>query len=103
VLTAANGEQAVQMSSSFEADALVMDYGLPGMDGLRTYAEIVRRCGRQIDCVMITGDAAEGLAQHAIDQGVRHVLGKPFSFSELLRLLQYRAGAAAEDRSAQAA
>jgi DNA-binding response OmpR family regulator len=88
VRTAGDGEQALEMLDSFAPDALVLDYGLPGMDGLQTYTEIVRRRAKKIECTMITGNPTEQLAQHARDQGIRHVVCKPFSFSTLLKLLE---------------
>lgn len=88
VRTAAGAAQALEMLDCFSPDALVMDYGLPDVDGLRTYAEIIRRQGRKIDCVLTSGNPTEQLAREAHDLGIRHVIGKPFRFSELQRLLE---------------
>jgi DNA-binding response OmpR family regulator len=81
-----DGEQALEILASFTPNAVVMDYRLPGMNGLDTYSEMIRRDSR-IECVMITGDPEEGLRQCAIAIGIRSVLAKPFSFSELLKRL----------------
>jgi len=83
----ADGEQAVELLDSFVPDAIVMDYQLPGMNGLDTYSEMIRRNDRAIDCVMITGNPNESLSQCADDRGIRSVLTKPFSFAELLERL----------------
>jgi len=91
VRTAADAAQALQLLDSFAPDALVLDYGLPDVDGLQTYAEIVRRQARIIDGVMITGDPNAQLAQDARQLGIKHVIGKPFRFSELRQLLEMRA------------
>ena len=88
VRTAADAAQAMQMLDNFAPDALVLDYGLPGVDGLQTYAEIVRRQARKIDCVMITGDSTEQLAQDARELGIQQIVHKPFRISELQRLLE---------------
>lgn len=88
VRIAADAAQALEMLDCFAPDALVVDYGLPDVDGLRTYAEIIRRQARRIDCVMITGDSSAQLAQAAHDLGIHHVVCKPFRFSELQRLLR---------------
>ncbi|MBI4292017.1 MAG: response regulator [Betaproteobacteria bacterium] len=88
VRTVGNGEEAIEMLESFTPDALILDYGLPGINGLQTYAEIVRRRAGRIDCVMITGNASEELALDAHEKGIRHLICKPFSFSELQRLLE---------------
>ncbi len=88
VRTVVDGEHAVEMLDSFMPDALVMDFGLPGMDGLKTYSEMVRRHTRKIDCVMITGNPSEELTRSAMDSGIRTILCKPFSFAELLQRLE---------------
>jgi DNA-binding response OmpR family regulator len=97
VRIAGDAAQALEMLDSFAPDALVLDYGLPDVDGLRTYAEIIRRQARKIDCVMITGDSSEQLAQDAHDLGIRYIVCKPFRFSELQRLLEAFAEASADD------
>ena len=97
VRTAADAAQALEMLESFAPDALVMDNGLPDVDGLRTYAEIVRRQARKIDCVMITGNPTEQIAQDARELGIRHIVCKPFRFSELKRLLEEPTAASAGD------
>ena len=83
-----DGEHAVTLLETFVPDAIVMDYRLPGMDGLDTYTAMTRQCRKQIDCVMISGDPTESLSQSASDRGIRSVLPKPFSFADLLRHLE---------------
>ena len=97
VRIAGDAAQALEMLDSFAPDALVVDYGLPHVDGLRTYAEIIRHQARKIECVMISGDSSEQLAQDAHDLGIRHIVCKPFRFSELQRLLEAPAAATADD------
>jgi DNA-binding response OmpR family regulator len=88
VRTATDAAQALEALESFAPDVLVIDYGLPDVDGLRTYAEIVRRQARKIDCLMITGNPTEQITQDARRLGIRHVVCKPFRFSELQRFLE---------------
>jgi len=88
VRTAADAAQALEILESFAPDALVLDFSLPDIDGLRTYAEIVRRQARKIDCVMITGNPTDQIAEGARELGIRHIVCKPFRFSELQRLLE---------------
>ncbi len=97
VRTVCDAAQALEMLDSFAPDALILDYGLPDVDGLRTYSEIIRRQARKIDCVMITGDSTEQLARDARDLGIDHIICKPFRFSELQRLLEAPAAATAYD------
>ena len=95
VRAASDAAQALGILESFSPDALILDYGLPDIDGLQTYAEIVRRQARTIGCVMITGNPTEQLLRDARSVGIRHVVGKPFRISELQRLLETPSGMAA--------
>ena len=97
VRTAADAAQALEMLESFAPNALVLDFGLPDVDGLRTYAEIVRRQARKIDCVMITGNPTEQITRDARELGIRHIVCKPFRFSELQRLLEAPTATTADD------
>jgi len=74
---------AIEVLQDFAPDLVLLDYGLPGMDGLQTYARILRRRAPQASCVMITGQLTESVARTSNDYGIRHVLRKPFSFAEL--------------------
>jgi len=97
VRTAADAAQALEILESFAPDALVLDFSLPDVDGLRTYAEIVRRQAKKIECVMITGNPTEQIAQDARELGIRHIVCKPFRFSELQLLLEAPTAATADD------
>ena len=94
VRVAHDGENALEMLESFTPDVVVLDYGLPLMNGLQTYTEIVRRHARHarpVGCVMITGYPLEIIAPHANERGIRHLLCKPFALSELQHLVELSA------------
>lgn len=103
VRVAADGEQALALLDSFTPDAIVMDYGLPGMDGLTLYGELVRRAGRPIECIMTTGNSDLYLAQSIYSSGIRRIVCKPYSFLELTKLLQQCLSAADTSRLASLA
>lgn len=90
VRIASDGEFALRMLESFAPDVIVLDYGLPFMNGLQTYTEILRRA-RHVGCVMITGYPVENIAPRARERGIRHLLGKPFALSELQHLVELSA------------
>lgn len=100
VRTVGDGESAVRMLDSFNPDVLVLDYGLPGINGLQTYVEIVRRRAKRVSSVMITGSFTEALAENAKRTGIGHMLCKPFVFSELLQLINVAVAAAGTPDSA---
>lgn len=91
VRIASAGEYALEMLESFAPDVVVLDYGLPVMDGLQTYTEILRRHARHVGCVMITGFPLENIAPRAREQGIHHLLCKPFALSELQYLVELSA------------
>ena len=91
VRLAPDAEHALEILESFRPDVVVLDYGLPGMNGVETYDEIIRRSAHQLGCVMITGFPRERVAPSANERGIRHVLSKPFGLSELRKLVNLSA------------
>lgn len=91
VRIASDGKNALQLLESFAPDVVVLDYGLPFMNGLQTYTEIVRRRARHVGCVMITGYPVENIAPRAKERGIRYLLCKPFALSELQHLVELSA------------
>ena len=87
VRVASNGQCAIDMVATFTPDVVVLDYGLPGMNGLNAYRELVRRSSRRIGCVLITGFPLERIARASHQRGIRHLLCKPFPLSELRELV----------------
>lgn len=87
VRIASDATSAIEAMQDFTPDLVLLDYGLPGMDGLQTYARILHRRAPQASCVMITGQLTESVARSSYDYGIRHVLRKPFSFAELADMI----------------
>ena len=82
---------------SFTPDVVVLDFGLPGIDGLQTYTVVVQRRAPKASCVIITGHPIENIIRAANDYGIRYVLCKPFSFAELQKMIDLSLGEAALD------
>jgi DNA-binding response OmpR family regulator len=87
-------KHASEMVESFRPDVVVLDYGLPGGNGLQFYKELMRRNGRPIGCVMISGFPLEKIGPHANKLGIRHLLCKPFSLSDLQQMVDLSAAEA---------
>lgn len=82
VRTAADGEEALSAASEFVPDLVILDLGLPKIDGV----EVLRRIRKAGDVPVLiltarseTEDRVEGL-----DQGADDYLVKPFERTELL-------------------
>jgi DNA-binding response OmpR family regulator len=78
-----DGPSALQVANGGRADLLVLDLGLPGMDGL----EVCRRLrgdGRGIPVLMLTARADEVDFVVGLDAGADDYVAKPFRLAELL-------------------
>ena len=89
VITAADGEEALELAAAEQPDLLITDYHMPLMNGVELCCAL-RRQGEtaSIPAIMLT---ARGYALEAEDMertGIRNVLSKPFSPRELLIAVQ---------------
>ena len=91
-----DGEDALQMLSSFHYDAIVLDWNLPGMSGEAICKEYRRR-GGQTPIIFLTGQNDIEFLERGLAAGADDYLTKPFAARELaarLRsLLRRRQGA----------
>jgi two-component system response regulator MprA len=82
VLTAFNGDDGLALASDARCDAILLDVGMPGLDGF----EVLRRLRLRSDVpvVMLTArdDVADKVA--ALGVGADDYVAKPFSFDELI-------------------
>ncbi|MEG3850103.1 response regulator transcription factor [Microcoleus sp. herbarium19] len=80
---AQNGPQALSMAAETEFDLLLLDLGLPAIDGMTVLRELRHR-GEQRPIIVVTArtDRQELLA--ALESGASECVTKPFSFSDLL-------------------
>ncbi len=85
-ITAANGESAVALASSQRPDIILLDLGLPDLDGV----EIIRRVRTwsQLPIIVISARTEDADKIAALDAGADDYLTKPFSVPELLARLR---------------
>ncbi len=86
VIAAADGEQLLSRfaENTRPIDALVVDYDMPGRDGIDCLRELHRR-GSHVPAILITGVADPALEEAVLDLAL--LLRKPFAATELARLL----------------
>jgi DNA-binding response OmpR family regulator len=83
VVTAASGEAAQAQLGAQSFDCLVLDWMLPGRDGLTVLTDL-RRAGDHTPVLLLTArDAVEDRVE-GLDHGADDYLVKPFAFAELL-------------------
>jgi two-component system OmpR family response regulator len=91
---AGTGQAGLQLALTEDPDAVVLDLGLPGLDGLTVLARL-RECSWQRPVLVLTARDGVDDRVRGLDQGADDYLVKPFAFAELLarlRALTRRAG-----------
>src|SRR6202162_1973111 len=94
VRLAETGSAALSEVSSAVPDAVVLDVGLPDIDGLEV-CRLLRREGNRVPVLMLTARDAISDRIDGLDAGADDYLVKPFAIDELtarLRALLRRAG-----------
>ena len=88
VETAADGFEALKISSEFEPNVMLLDIGLPDIDGFEV-ARRLRADTKFKSTVLIAFSAfgSEELRSRAMETGFDHFVVKPVSFAELLAVL----------------
>jgi len=99
VLTAASGEAALAAVETHQPDCVVLDLGLPGVDGLEVLRRL--RTWTEIPVVVLTAIDGERDKVTALDLGADDYVTKPFGVAELMariRAALRRARPAGADR-----
>lgn len=85
-LTAPNGATAVMEASSHNPDIVLLDLGLPDMDGIEVIRKI--RTWSNMPIIVISARSEDTDKIDALDAGADDYLTKPFSVEELLARLR---------------
>ena len=85
-LTANNGASAIMEASSHNPDIILLDLGLPDMDGIEVIKKI--RTWSNSPIIVISARSEDGDKIEALDCGADDYLTKPFSVEELLARLR---------------
>jgi len=79
---AENGKKAVQMAASYVPDLILLDLGLPDMDGHRVLGQV--REWSDVPVIIISARQTEQEKVKALDGGANDYVTKPFGIDELL-------------------
>ncbi len=85
-LTAENGENAILQVTSHNPDVILLDLGLPDMDGVEVIKRI--RTWSNTPIIVISARSEDTDKIDALDAGADDYLTKPFSVEELLARLR---------------
>ncbi len=101
-MTAADGKEAIMLSLSVKPDLILLDLGLPDIDGMDVIRTV--RSWSQLPIIVISARGNDRDKISALDEGADDYLTKPFSTDELLarirvtqRRLSYIAGGRQEN------
>ena len=89
VHTANDGLKAVEVAAAFEPDVVLLDIGLPGING----HEVARRIrassgGKDVRMIALTAWGDEEHRKRSVEVGCEHHLLKPVRLTELMQVLQ---------------
>jgi two-component system, OmpR family, KDP operon response regulator KdpE len=86
VLTARTGREALALAASQPPDAVILDLGLPDIDGTEVIVELRRWSKAPI--IVLSGRTSPGDKIGALDVGADDYVTKPFAMAELLARLR---------------
>lgn len=89
VVTASNGEEAVRVAALAGPDLILMDIGMPQLDGLGATRKIrENEALRAIPVIALTAFSTDGFRRAAYDVGFDGYLVKPIDFDRLHELIR---------------
>ena len=81
---AGNGEQGLQMMKSGEFSVVLLDYMLPGMDGIEVCRQV--RTFSKVPILLLS--AREDIQEKALTAGADSYMKKPFEIQHILSFLK---------------
>ena len=84
--TAKNGSEAILESASYRPDVILLDLGLPDMDGVDIIRKV--RSWSSMPIIVVSARSEDRDKVEALDAGADDYLTKPFSVDELLARLR---------------
>ncbi|MGN0639460.1 MAG: response regulator [Oscillospiraceae bacterium] len=85
-IKAVNGQSALQETSAHKPDIILLDLGLPDIDGIEVIKRI--RTWSEVPIIVISARSEDTDKIDALDSGADDYLTKPFSIDELLARLR---------------
>lgn len=87
VTVVADGETALQLLQKQDFDIILLDLGLPGLSGWEVMEQLQQQQSN-VPAVIMTALSEISNAERALAMGAIAYLQKPFSFAELLEIIQ---------------
>lgn len=87
IITAENGARALELAKQDYYDVIILDIGLPDIDG-REVCRLMRRNGVKSPIIMLTGADSDADTILGLDSGANDYVTKPFRLGVLLARLR---------------
>ena len=87
VITAHNGEEAVQKYTHHRVDSVILDVGMPGMGGINCLKKLMS-IDRQVKVLIISGYGESDGIEEALSLGAKAFLNKPYRINNLLETVR---------------
>ena len=84
-----NGEDALKLTGAADFDLVILDIGLPGMDGFAVLEQL-RGSGNEVPVIVLTARDSVDNTVASFEGGADDYMSKPFSFEELLARVRRR-------------
>jgi CheY-like chemotaxis protein len=83
-----SGEEALKIGAKFEPDVVLLDLGMPTMDGYEAARRIrAARWGKDATLIAVTGWGSDDDRRHSREAGFDHHVVKPSDLTELLAII----------------
>lgn len=93
ITVATDGEEALRIVLSEPLDLVVLDAGLPGLDGLSVLDELrARPETRELPVVLVSASVDESQIREGLERGANAYVKKPFQRDELLSVIEQALG-----------
>ena len=83
VLTASNSKEALEKLKEKEIHLIILDYKLPGTDGLEFLKTVRKTLSKDLKVIMMTANGTTETFIQAMDCGVMDYFNKPFFLNDL--------------------
>ncbi|MBI5446354.1 MAG: response regulator [Deltaproteobacteria bacterium] len=87
VVTAPDGDAALELFTRYRPDIVISDIRMPGMDGI-ALAEEIRAQDPEAEIILITAYADTEMVVEALRKGVSNFVAKPFELKTLLTQIE---------------
>ncbi len=87
IVTAQNGADALLLLESSPIDVVLLDVGMPGVDGMSALRRI-RAVHPTLPVIMLTGNVDAAVGRATLQRGAFDYVTKPVDFDHLVRVLE---------------